>query len=444
MSISVDISCNDAYSIVTEILKLLKDSKEKWAADLPSPLLGKEGKLCTKNSKTLSSPVDSEGWDLIKALPLLCKGNNSCTTLAKKVVNSTQKFLGPDQCGPIFCGEDGDKDYKVPLGSCDDTKNAIKHLLTTIQSVISKIPEKDQGDISPYLDMDKLCSMANILTPQEAASLVSSKLPELLAKKLNVDVNSNLILSIKSLLSKLNMVPVLQCTCPTMGQSNKPIAPTNKSSILVPKYNKMLVGFLALAVFIITLIPVVLMSIFIKKKNNKIIAVVITIVLGIILFLTLFLSNPVCILKPCPEETDTWSPISGTYEGTSQKIAGLQVSAKIEASNSQSSWQTQKIKLISLECTDDNGHCPVNNLLSKCDSNNLYLTLGPEQDYGYPLSGDCIDQMYKIKGSTGKQTVNGVWILRHDSKIYMQILVDVVIPPVDLQKYILVELKPIS
>lgn len=456
MNVSLDISCNDSYSIVTEILDLLKESKvEIFGLKIDSTLFGKGGVFCTKNSKPVSAPTESDAWNLVELLPKVCGSDDkACTNFVNEVVKGTKNFLDPDHCGPTFCGDDSIKDYKVLLGTCDNVKNAIKYLLTTIQSAISKyknkLPKEDQQlatDILPYLELDKLCSVANVLTPQEGSSLIASKLPELLAKILNVKSDSKLISSIRDLLTKLNMASLLKCLCPNMGQKDQPLVPVVNPP--PPQYNKKLVGILALIIFIVTLIPVILLGIFVKTKKNKIISMIVTTVLGIALFLALFFSNPICILKPCPEETDPWSPISGTFEGSSDTIAGVQISAKIDASNTtekgQPSWMTQKIRILSLKCTDSNtGACPINNLLTKCDHDNLDIKLGPEENYGYPLSGDCINEMYKIKGVTGKQTVRGVWALRKDSKLYMQILAEVVIPPVDLTKYILVELKPVS
>lgn len=384
--------------------------------------------------------------------------DSSCVKMASKAVDGVTDFLGKDQCGPAFCGDTNKKMYTVPLGPCKNLEKAVRRLMTEIKEAIIKnkagisnyIVPDDQKLLTNYLDLEKLCSAVDVFTAQEAAALISAELPKLLAARLKRDADSKeqrsnkdaLVASIGDLLNKLNMAPMIKCLCPNMGTSNKPVVIPPSKQPPPPHYNMKIVGLLALSLLVLALLPLILIAVFVRPKKTKIVSLIVTIAIFILIFLILIFTNPECLVKPCPVSSDTWIGLSGTYEGKSTKIAGIQVSIKLDMSSDQNSWESQKAKILNLACQDNNtGACPVKNLLSKCDMNNTTVTLGPQETNGYPLVGSCIDSMYKFTGAGNKQTVLGVWVVRVDSKIFVQILVNL---PLNIQKYVLVEIHKTS
>lgn len=374
--------------------------------------------------------------------------DSSCVKMASKAVDGVTDFLGKDQCGPAFCGDSsGNKLYTIPLGSCDKVKDSIRGLLSVIKAILSehkdKIPAADVKYLS-FLDMDTLCTGANLLTSQQLAA-IPQRIGDYLAAALKISGNHPLIKSVTDLLEKLNITGVINCACPNTGGSiGQPIKPASQPP--PPSYSMRAIGLLALALLALALLPIILVAVFVHPRRTKVISLVVTIAIFIAIFLALIFVNPMCILKSCPVSSDAWVGLTGTYEGKSAKIAGIQVSIKLDMTNTNSgndSWKSQKVNILALACQDnDVGACPVKNLLSKCNAGDTSVTLAAKEAYGYPLVGNCINQMYKFTDSHGKQTIRGIWTVRKGSKVFAQILVHL---PLGLApKYINVELHKTS
>ena len=509
MSINLDISCNDVSNIVSQILSLLpKDTNgdvNVGGVPLTLPIFGKNGGLCMDDhGKPLTSPLDSDMGQLLPSIPQLvcnkCTGTgkcidagvgypdcdkaynqtkevcskmsgkciwkdcttntnktdctspckwaaaSSCVKMASKAVDGVTDFLGKDKCGPSFCGDSsGNKMYTIPLGSCDNVKDSIPDLLRVIKTTLTdRIPAEDVKYLS-FLDLDTLCSVANLLTSQQLAA-IPQQISSSLARALKIEESHPLIISVKDLLTKLNMTSIIKCTCPNAGgvtgQSIKPVPQPP------PRYSMRMIGLLALALLAVALLPIILMAVFVHPKKTKIISLVVTIAIFIAIFLVLIFTNPMCILKPCPVASDTWVGLTGTYEGKSANIAGVQVSIKLDMTNTTSSgkdsWKSQKVNILTLACQGNKvGICPGNNLLSKCDPNNTSVVLAAkEANNGYPLVGNCVNQMYKFTNAHNKQTILGIWAVRNSSKVFVQILVH--LPLGLIPKYVRVELHKTS
>jgi hypothetical protein len=428
-NVNLKVSCNDAADIISKIVN----------TDPDQPIFGKNGTACKDGATT------EDGLDGLKHVGSTlagykCKDDDNCKKVINDLIDEFVNFLGNDKCGKTFCGNTDERVETISLGSCDNVKEAIKHLLSQIKTTLDK--KQPNSDYDQYLSLDALCNTLDLLTPQQASDLVAAKLPDILATKLKLQPDDPLINSTKDLLNKLNIQQVVQCTCPNMGKVQD-----KTPSISKPSYNKKLVGFLALVVLIVTLIPVILISIFVRTKKTKIISLVSTVTAGIVLFLVLFFSNPLCVLKPCPTVTDQWVPLNGTYEGSSDKIAGVQVDVKIKGSNKDAegkdAWKKQNIEFVTLKC--DGGACPFNNLLEECNSKNLTASLGQPETHGYPLLGDCVNKMYQMTSPVEHiKPLRGVWLVRSGNKVFLQILVNIVVDPLNIEKYILVELTKTS
>ena len=496
MSVNLVVSCNDAYDIVSEILNLLPtDSKgqlklndlfPKNVASMlnqtPEDLLAKDkdGLVCSLGSLlSFVNPAEmlctkNPGQCTGSGCTGLTKGacepqcqwvDSSCVKLSKTLIGGAKDFLGKDHCGPSFCGDpSGNKMYTIPLGSCDNLKGAVQHLLSGLRTALeeykAKIPNpiasKDQkflDQLSDYLVLDKLCSQIEMFTPEEAAGILSVVLPNFLASALTKESDTQdqkqkkdaLVATVHDLLDKLNMSAAIKCLCPSAGTSGKPVVAKQPPP---PRYNMRMVGLLALILLVVALLPVILVAVFVHPRKTKIVSLIVTITIIIVIFLILVFANPVCILKPCPIASDQWVELSGMYEGKSAKIAGVEISIKLETSsadNGQEPWKSQRAKIVSLGCQDTIGACPAKNLLSKCGPNDTSVTLGDKEVNGYPLEGGCINSMYEFTGSTNKQTILGIWAVREGSKVLVQILANIAIKgALELQKYILVELHKTS
>ena len=267
-----------------------------------------------------------------------------------------------------------------------------------------------------------------------------SKLDTTLASKLSTTevqvphLASDTILGIsKDILKLLNDPNTLQSIINIIGDLFDgpikyicPTPPPAHDSNISHKYNAITILVLSLIIGILTLVPVIIVAIVVKHRKKKIYIILGIIVTGVLLLTGIFFSNPKCLIKPCPIGSDVWdNKVTGTFKG-SHKEPGININATIQLQNN-----TQDIQFKILTCTGPG--CPVNNLLQKCDKQNIVQREKKSTPAGYQLVGSCVDQIQKI------DSIKGLYILRKNSQIYIQVLVDVL----EVQKYIQVLLTKV-
>lgn len=151
-----------------------------------------------------------------------------------------------------------------------------------------------------------------------------------------------------------------------------------------------------------------------KTTSEKAALFGIVICTAILIFVLSIWINPGNFFRyPALSAGDTWKSIPGIYSG-SKSLLGTTISVEIELSSS------GVMTLNFLNC--EGSSCPTNSssLIHNCSSKVISINKVKEKQ-GYSLTGDCIDELYKIKTSDKSSIINGIWIRRFDDTYYVLI-----------------------
>ena len=177
--------------------------------------------------------------------------------------------------------------------------------------------------------------------------------------------------------------------------------------------NKGVVTIYLIIITILGLIATAIVSFSLRRHNS-----IQFVVFALLLLFTIWVNsmiidaNPFCIFKACLKNSDVWVPISsGAYAG-SKSILGITVNIQITF------LPKNKVQLDSLTCSGK--ICPVSDLLQYCKGNKIINISTEKTRYGYPLTGECLDE---IKKET--DVIENIWAVKKGNDISVQLLVKV-------------------
>ena len=412
MSSHISISCNDVSKLIQEFEN--SSIRTTIASALKNITDAKKGTLCGAGG----SAKDTCG-DLGLIADYLCKGNKDCENVITSLQGGCTEFLS--KCKPNICGtQSSDNYYDIPY-NCSALRKGIDDLLK------SKLLQKQD------MSREQLCAYVNGVLVSDVIDLLTAKIKDLIK-------DPKQAAALVDLLNKSHLDDVIKCVCPGVLTAPIKINKHKEGTTSIPKYNIQLVGILALIIAGIFILPFILVAALVKVKAKWI-------VLGLILFFALLaftvimLVNPDCLFKTCPIFSGKLVNAEGTYKG-SKSLMGLTVSVNLEVSNTGTKGDSQVITLNTLKCSDGgSGACPASNLLTNCKDKRVMLD--KKTDYGYPIIGDCIDELYKYTSSDGNPTIAGIWLAEKGTQILVQLLVHIT-KPVTLDKFIVVPLTKTS
>lgn len=350
-------------------------------------------------SKTLSglsdSPLCSTKEGLNQMCSLLSIFEPKLETMGltvNDIIPACNQFM--TDCHDTLCSK-GQLDSTLKL-SCKDVDYIVKLALSN-SNVQDEIKKTTGQTIN---NTDDLCKLISIIFDND---------PE----KLKAFIQQQSTGQPTEFTKYIDQVPsIVQCICPSFNPPPSPKSRSKNSRL----YNPIAIG-ITIAILIILLFVPFIFILVTKKLNalSKISLVGILLILTLLSLTLLIYFNPKCIYKTCPVSGDDWTPISGTYTGN-KSILSTNISLSMTFDN------TNTIKINSLTC--DGNQCPVNDLLSKCDSK-IAMIDSVKTPSGYIIYGDCIDKMKNIQTGDGSPIIQGLWAVRKDNNIYIQILLHI-------------------
>ena len=289
-------------------------------------------------------------------------------------------------CQPTICeGQEMNIELK-----CNDVSSILKSVLE-IDSVKKAISSKINMDLNPENLCQSLQKLVN--SGNDPASLLLNALKGVIKNPPTVE----------------QMNQAIKCICPDLKPAPSPPPPSpsspNTDNVPYNKINTIKAGVLAIICFNLLFILILIISHVTKKYiTHKFLLYLGLLLLTVIILGILVKLNINCYFKTCFPTNNSWKPIEGDFTG-SYSLLGItiEVNTTIKKDN--------VAVLNKLSCTGKS--CPFSNLLKNC--NNKKISLGKKTNYGYPLQGECIDEIYKFN-SDGKQTIKGLWLSQTDGK----------------------------
>ena len=282
--------------------------------------------------------------------------------------------------------------------TCDDVKNLLKVILTN-ENAFKKILDKNGINNLDNINItnDNICDLLSILDTDDK---VDNMLQNLF---INYPIFQGLITS-----KQIN--DILNCICD--NRNKKPVVPAPPSiqPVAPSTHNYNLIIYISILMFMISLIPISM--VYFGKFTQKVLWIVFILGFFILLTTIIILINPNCVFKLCPTEKDKWvMPEKGIYSGSKTMFYGkMNVNVTIDDKNN----------IILNQLTVDKGSIIYPNgrdFLLNCTNKNVYVG-DTKSDNGYPVQGECIDNIYKHI-----PIIKGIWVYRTNQQIIVQVYV---------------------
>ena len=394
---ALKINCTDIDAAMNLLIPIiLKDIDNNIAKKIVNSLwtsLQKGGELC-KGDRDEYSKICKMISENSSLLHISDKEAQEANEVCSKLLNS---------CRSEFCGE-GPASFNI---SCDDLKSLLK-----------------QASAKYATNLPVLCSslqtMIGTKSIDDAIHGVIDFLKNFLKKSVTYKDNT-LFKAIDHYIDKYNnqLKGLIMCLCPKLHDGSKggiTKDPCKESSrpVKINKFNWKAMLTTTSIIFVFFIIPILIVAFkgsWSIKKRIVIIGVMLITIL--ILASILLLINPYGLIIPNIMSSDDWKNKDGKYRGKSEDILGMNISADIELKGN-------KVKLNTLSCT---GSCP-KNLLKNCKNLELHIDTTNKQQLGYPLCGDCLDEIKKtITGDSIE--LQGIFVVQKDGKMYVQVALKV-------------------
>jgi hypothetical protein len=218
--------------------------------------------------------------------------------------------------------------------------------------------------------------------------------------------------------TKEKLSEMIKCICPNLKKTPSPppgptppgptppgpgpSRPQNSEDTTHVIYNKINIILVSIVLFILAIIIQVIMNVTNHGLSSRWSNFLLLLIVAAIIIFILIKINYKCLFKACISSGKDWKPLDSKYKG-SKSMLGITVSAELEVR------QDNTIKLNKLEC---DGNCPFKNLLQDCKNPNANIgTI--KTNYGYALSGPCIDVIYEFNHDNSK-IVRGIWIAQNN------------------------------
>lgn len=396
---SYQIDCQDIYNGINSIIPMIVTA----AGTQYGPMI----KNIWDSLPNSTACTDTSGKT---KLGLICKFVDAAAEPIKKagidpvVVSQLCKDL-LDECQPTICSK-GSKTstFEAPCGAL---KNLI-HIAFQNQTVQEAIKEK----LHFSLTEDNYCQLLAKLAKGDVDNLINLIISEIKEK------GGDYYTKHQSMIDKYvkRIKAPLKCLCPHIEDSPEPVPPDTHSEPVKPSYNNVLVISTLLAVSALALIPFFGVLVGLKPWGKKLLVLFLIIVLVFGITALIVWTNPRGLYKPIVKSSDEWIPVKGNFKGE-KSLYGVNVVAEIE---------TDENNNFKLELTCDGKGCPNtdnnnhSDLIKNCKNKTVKL-VNTKTPYGYPLIGDCIDELYKIKTLDGQPAVRGLWLVRDGINIEVQI-----------------------
>jgi hypothetical protein len=315
-----------------------------------------------------------------------------------------------DDCHPTFCSKG--KEVSTIEIPCDELKDLI-HIAFQNPIVKTEIKKK----VPFVLNEQNYCQLLAKLAKGDVDNLIKLIISEI------KDKGGEQYTKHKSMIDKYveRLKTPLKCLCPHIEDSPPPVPPAPhpdpSKKVAKPGYNKVLIIGTLLALSTLALIPFFGVLIGLKPLGKKLL--VLFLIIALVFFITAVIVwvNPRGIYKSIVKNSDDWIPVEGKFKGETN-LYGVKVVTEIETD------KNNNVKLEILTCdgkgcpdTDKNNH---SDLIKNCKNKTIKIS-NTKTPYGYPLVGECIDELFKIKTLDGKPAVRGLWLIRNNMNIEVQI-----------------------
>lgn len=300
-------------------------------------------------------------------------------------------------CQPTICmGKESNLELK-----CEDVTNLLKSVLE-IDSVKKAIKNKINIDLTP----ENICQSLQKLedSGNDPASLILNALKGVIKYPPTLD----------------QMKQAIKCICPNLKPPPSPPPPSppspNTDNVPYNKINIIKAGVLAFICFNFIFFLILIISHVSKKYiTHKFLLYLGLFLLSVVILAILVKLNTNCYFKTCLPQNNIWKPIEGNFTG-SYSLLGITIDVSVSIRKDNTGV------LNKINCSGKN--CPFSDLTQNCKDK--IVSLGEKSNYGYPLQGNCIDEIYKFN-SGGKQTITGLWLSQTNGQD-LELLVSLYVP----------------
>lgn len=332
--------------------------------------------------------------------------DNNSTIISKYVdINILKDLCGNlKDCKTTFCTK-GNNDSNISI-SCDILRSLIH---TSFQN--KNIQDKIKKYVSFDITEDNYCDILSSLAKGDVNNLINF-IKSTIQDKEKDFYNKHQII-IDKYLDRLK--DPLKCLCPHIEDSPPPVPPLPhpdpSKNLDKPVYNNKLVLTTLLVLIALAIIPFFVVMIKLKPLGKKLLFlfVIVAIVFGITSLIVLI--NPFGLYKPIVKNSEDWIPIEGIFQGE-ENLYGVKVTTELQID--------KKNNVIFNLLTCDGKGCPASDLIKNCKNKTIYIS-NVKTFYGYPLMGECVDELFQIKTLDGTPAVRGLWLLRDGMNIEVQI-----------------------